>query len=449
MKKTSVAHFVPLSVIEKLIVHHLSLNRSPARPPSNPLAFTIISSIQGFAAAHELVMDTLSNTELPHGLVSIDEVRTNMKANVILSPESTTEESSMFAAIVDHDAGACRLCLAKNSAHGSTATATSAGVSGMGGASVSASPRIWVRLGAADSSSHGEDFNKKNDNVEVRDPVMDAFFPPPASQSRANSGLIGDQSPAQRSEGAAQGEGVTGGTGVGAGGLFKAGGMFRGMNIDMSKMNVGSMTANMNSLFKVNSPLARNGTSTAVVRTDSNSNSPDSNNATDATTASPSPCTTTTTATATTTTDSNSSTGENAALAPTEGPKEAEPALSTPSWTGSGDAAGESTGPVGGTGSTADLASKIRMSFGRFSVRSDAKSDGQLMGGGGEEGTSVSGRRDSGGFGLLLRKVSRGITGGGVRERMLKWESTLQSLFPVYRRNPEASHWSTPALFKR
>lgn len=345
---------------------------------------------QGFAAAHELVVDTLRTDS---NSLSADSIK------AVLSAENTSEDSGLSTAIiVDHDAEAYRLGLAKNSSHGSSTSG------GGGGGSMLSSPRIWARLGAADSSTHGEEVaktdraNSRNSN-KVQDPVTNAFFPPPhAAGSRRNSGPIAaDEITPQDAESSGGGSGCEGATtggvsdpvgggaasaGGGGGpgsspvteGLFKGAAMLRGINIDVTKINVNSMGVNMNNLWK--------GGKTPLPAADAGGDTPR--------------------AAAGVTVDAAAD-------------KEAATAAATPSSTeedssgGSGIASASASASV----ATSDLASKLRMSFGRFSARSsssDSKAEAvEPAGGGGvggEAGNSSS-KRDSGGFGSLLRKVKK------------------------------------------
>lgn len=87
--------------------------------------------IQGFAAAHELVMDTADGRR-----------------------GEESEEAALSTAIVDHNPAACRLCLAhKSGGSGNGNTEGSGG--GGGGLLFPLSPPLWARIGAADSSTHG------------------------------------------------------------------------------------------------------------------------------------------------------------------------------------------------------------------------------------------------------------------------------------------------------
>lgn len=344
--------------------------------------------MQGYAAAHELVMDALSRN--PAAAV----------ANMEASPGGTTAQSAgnaaLVAAIVDHNPAACRLCLAKNrgnnaprsngnnSNSSSNASNNNSNVLGsivVAGVSFPVSPPIWARLGAADASSHNQDVTgetgeatrarnaQRRGSSHAGDRVTNVFFPPPNYRKieQGSPNTSAGKTPPSKDDHVSVGDTGTQGTvedgatgsvriagGLGAGGnaasLFKGGGMFRGMNVNMG------MT--VNNLFK-GQPRSTDATSSSAIPPGTSTQASE---------------------------DVQEGSKVNAA---------------------SGTATASGSGPAGSvkTQTSADITSKLRLSFGRFSTSKDAKKDsdeGKSNTGNGQGGVE---QKDSG-FTSLFRKVS-------------------------------------------
>eukprot|EP00752_Nemacystus_decipiens_P001235 g1234.t1 len=126
--------------------------------------FPYVSVLEGgFAAAHELVMDS---------------------ANGRGGEES--EDAALSTAIVDHNPPACRLCLAQKP--GGVGVGGTANTEGGGGILFPLSPPLWARIGAADSSSHGIPAAGKGaySSEGSKDPSARSPFFPAKSHSNSN-----------------------------------------------------------------------------------------------------------------------------------------------------------------------------------------------------------------------------------------------------------------------
>ncbi|CAM9620253.1 unnamed protein product, partial [Scytosiphon promiscuus] len=277
--------------------------------------FPFVSVLEGgFAAAHELVMDTVADSDTDEG----------------------NGDAALSTAIVDHNPAACRLCLPRKPPAGAGAGGTTGGTDMVTGMLFPPASPLWARLGAADASAHGPAAlavdSGGNSNSDKQDGgggggSSSPFFPAKSSQSPGTE-KTSSSSHSSVSAKSAGGDGGGDGSGHSTGAppapapapvpapapagsnLFKGGAMFGGM-----KMNMGGI---------FNKGVG-------------------------------------------------SSAGEGAAAAEkTEGVSGADAAV--PSESGKGDTA-------------ADLAAKLRLSFGRFGGSKDTK---KSVGEGGEGGGAAA-----------------------------------------------------------
>lgn len=207
----------------------LSISLSPPPPPSlSKLPHCIDRSIkQGYAAAHELVTDTMAAGAEGEGDVALS------------------------AVIVDHIAAACRLCLVQKPG----------GAGAPGGSKFPLSPPLWARMGAADSSTHGiiastDDSSKGSGKKGSESPFFPAKSPgtektSSSSHSSASARSGGDVVSGGEGSGhdssatvpPVAAAGTT--TGSSSSNLFKGGTMFSGMKINMGEIfKKGAATSN-------------------------------------------------------------------------------------------------------------------------------------------------------------------------------------------------------------
>ena len=181
----------------------------------------VLCVVQGYAAAHELVMDETVDRGSEHGK---------------LSEGVGGSTGGMPGVIVDHNPSMCRLCVAKKDGN----PAASVG-GGMGGLLFPLSPPLWARIGAADpSAGRGEEEEQPTptdgDEASKKTPL---FFP--RSLSRNDGGDEGDhaKAPSKGEGGETSGGGVATGGGEGhsgSSGFFNTAGVFRGMNVNMASV---------------------------------------------------------------------------------------------------------------------------------------------------------------------------------------------------------------------
>ncbi|CBJ33932.1 conserved unknown protein [Ectocarpus siliculosus] len=190
--------------------------------------FPYVSVLEGgYAAAHELVTDTMAAGAEGEGDVALS------------------------AVIVDHIAAACRLCLVQKPG----------GAGAAGGSKFPLSPPLWARMGAADSSTHGiiastDDSSKGSGKKGSESPFFPAKSPGTEktsssshSSASAKSGgdvVSGGEGSGHDSSAAAPPVAAAGTTtGSSSSNLFKGGTMFSGMKINMGEIfKKGAATSN-------------------------------------------------------------------------------------------------------------------------------------------------------------------------------------------------------------
>lgn len=195
---------------------------------------------QGFAAAHELVMDTIDGQG---------------------GAKEESTDGNLSTAIVDHNPWTCRLCLVKRKPGGSNGAEGGGGGGTVGGMLLS--PPLWARIGAADLSDHGPAVAAgagKDGKDGGNSPFFPARSPGTEKTSTSNHSTASAKSGGEGSmavEGGGDGSGHSGGGGGGSSAaataaaagsnLFKGGAMFGAMKMNMSgifnKSGAGSNTA--------------------------------------------------------------------------------------------------------------------------------------------------------------------------------------------------------------
>lgn len=187
---------------------------------------------QGFAAAHELVMDTIDRGG------------------------DSLEDTPLSAAIVDHDPAACRLCLAKRSSSSTVPGISSGGGGGMERLLFPLSPPLWARIGAADSLAPTTTETTGEKDKEAGQSKQDAspFFSASVDGKSPEDGGGGtERASSNDSNGSgAEGAGIEAADTIG-GNLFKGGGMFRGMKMNLFKGASGGSDAAAQGSIKGNS----------------------------------------------------------------------------------------------------------------------------------------------------------------------------------------------------
>lgn len=361
-----------------------------------------------------------------------------------LQDGTSADENALSTTIVDHNPAACRLCLARNSSAQRNAS------TGGGGGGIILPPPMWVRLGAADLSTHGDDAaagkngskHGTSSTSKVQDAVTNAFFRPPRDNDKGGStagkslkvsagkfsgedggGVSAVQEGRVGGGGTASDRGIVGEGGDGEGGLFiKGSSMFRGMNIinmEGVNVNVNRMSASVNSLF--------NGSST--LRTEWSGSSSKNNNTVTSSVDNKTVGTAAAAVAMTTDTSTSSST------APANGSKDTSSATAESKPTAPNEQSRQATA-ADGSGSAPDLAAKFRMSFGRFAAGRDAKKDGAVGGGSGGggfgDGSKDTSRRESSGLGSLFRKVGNRRRGRVLYQRFHVFLLTIYTSLWLY-----------------